>query len=173
MLIEPVSYFSGGDNQRRYAAGNLVEQAVIAGNAILGFCTQFGMGEEVMFWTDANCCTRGNAPVKMFNIFDEMPGIVRQFAGNWFIINSVEPDIALLSRHLRGIRAFYHFLYNQRLISAGFLWNMVRIMVGSLVQVGMGRYTPDDIGRMLREQDRNAAGHTAPAHGLYLQWIRT
>ncbi len=61
---------------------------------------------------------------KMFNIFDEMPGIVRQFAGNWFIINSVEPDIALLSRHLRGIRAFYHFLYNQRLISAGFLWNI-------------------------------------------------
>ncbi len=61
---------------------------------------------------------------KMFNVFDEMPGIVRQFAGNWFIANSLEPDIAQLSRHLRGIRAFYHFLFNHRLISAGYLWSI-------------------------------------------------
>ncbi len=61
---------------------------------------------------------------KMFNIFDEMPGIVRQFAGNWFIINSVEPDIAQLARHLHGIRAFYRFLHNHRMISAAYLWNV-------------------------------------------------
>ena len=55
---------------------------------------------------------------------------------------------------------------------SGFLWNMVRIIVGTLVQVGMGRYTPDDIRHMREQHDRNAAGNTAPAHGLYLQWIR-
>jgi tRNA pseudouridine38-40 synthase len=54
----------------------------------------------------------------------------------------------------------------------GFLWNMVRIIVGTLVEVGLGRYTPEDIPRMLAAGDRRAAGSTAPPHGLYLQWIR-
>jgi tRNA pseudouridine38-40 synthase len=55
----------------------------------------------------------------------------------------------------------------------GFLWNMVRIMVGTLVEVGLGRYRPQDIDAMLAARDRQAAGATAPPHGLYLQWIRT
>jgi tRNA pseudouridine38-40 synthase len=54
----------------------------------------------------------------------------------------------------------------------GFLWNMVRIIAGTLVEVGLGQYTPDDIPRMIAACDRRAAGSTAPAHGLYLQWIR-
>lgn len=56
---------------------------------------------------------------------------------------------------------------------SGFLWNMVRIMVGTLVQVGIGRYKPDAVPRMLEARDRTAAGPTAPPHGLYLQWIQT
>ena len=55
----------------------------------------------------------------------------------------------------------------------GFLWNMVRIMVGTLVEVGLKRCTPDDIDRMLAARDRQSAGQTAPPHGLYLQWIKT
>jgi tRNA pseudouridine38-40 synthase len=55
---------------------------------------------------------------------------------------------------------------------SGFLWNMVRIIVGTLVQVGMRTYTPDDVSEMLARQDRRASGYTAPAQGLYLQWIR-
>jgi tRNA pseudouridine38-40 synthase len=54
---------------------------------------------------------------------------------------------------------------------SGFLWNMVRIMVGTLVEVGLGRHAPDDIPRMLEARNREAAGPTAPPHGLYLQWI--
>lgn len=54
----------------------------------------------------------------------------------------------------------------------GFLWNMVRIMVGTLIQVGIGRYQPEDISRMLDARDRNAAGPTAPPQGLYLHWVR-
>ncbi len=54
----------------------------------------------------------------------------------------------------------------------GFLWNMVRIMVGTLVEVGMGRIEPDAIVEMLAAKDRRAGGPTAPPHGLYLQWIR-
>ncbi|MGE5609421.1 MAG: tRNA pseudouridine(38-40) synthase TruA [Bacillota bacterium] len=56
---------------------------------------------------------------------------------------------------------------------SGFLWNMVRIMVGTLVEVGLGRHSPDAISQMLAAKDRQAAGSTAPPHGLYLQWIKT
>jgi tRNA pseudouridine38-40 synthase len=55
----------------------------------------------------------------------------------------------------------------------GFLWNMVRIIVGTLVEVGLGRLEPEQMGTILAARDRQAAGPTAPPHGLYLQWIRT
>jgi hypothetical protein len=58
---------------------------------------------------------------KALNLFNEMPGIIRQFAGNWYILNTLEPDIRQLGSHLRGIRVFYRFLHDHRLISAGFL----------------------------------------------------
>ena len=56
---------------------------------------------------------------------------------------------------------------------SGFLWNMVRIMVGTLVQVGLDRMQPEQIAEVLAARDRRAAGPTAPPHGLYLQWIRS
>ena len=62
---------------------------------------------------------------------------------------------------------------NRMIVFGGFLWNMVRIMVGTMVEVGLGRHRPDAIGQMLAAKDRRAAGATAPPHGLYLQWIRT
>src|SRR6266702_3688550 len=43
--------------------------------------------------------------IKECNIFDEREGLVRQFAGNWYIVNTLEPNDAELSRHLEGIRA--------------------------------------------------------------------
>ncbi len=58
---------------------------------------------------------------KGFNLFDEMPGIVRQFAGNWYITRTLEPNLEQLGRHLQGISAFYGFLQRHGLISAGYL----------------------------------------------------
>ncbi len=55
----------------------------------------------------------------------------------------------------------------------GFLWNMVRIIVGTVAQVGLGLFAPDDIRDMLAAKDRRKGGATAPPHGLYLQWIKT
>ncbi|HEX8915925.1 MAG TPA: tRNA pseudouridine(38-40) synthase TruA, partial [Humisphaera sp.] len=55
---------------------------------------------------------------------------------------------------------------------SGFLWNMIRIIVGTLVEVGIGRYRAEDVPKMLAAKDRRAAGGTAPPHGLYLQWIK-
>ncbi len=55
------------------------------------------------------------------NPFDENPALVRQFAGNWYIVNTLEPNVDELARHLAGIRAFYRFLCDEGLISAGFI----------------------------------------------------
>ena len=54
----------------------------------------------------------------------------------------------------------------------GFLWNMVRIIVGTLVEVGTGRLAPDAVTRMLQTGERRHGGNTAPAQGLFLHWIR-
>jgi len=50
----------------------------------------------------------------------------------------------------------------------GFLYNMVRNLVGSLVEVGRGRREPDWIGQVLAARDRKLAGATAPPQGLFL-----
>ncbi|HVV53431.1 MAG TPA: tRNA pseudouridine(38-40) synthase TruA [Polyangia bacterium] len=52
--------------------------------------------------------------------------------------------------------------------ATAFLKNMVRILVGTLVDVGRGRLAPDTVARMLETGDRAAGGMTAPAHGLTL-----
>jgi len=49
-----------------------------------------------------------------------------------------------------------------------FLKHMVRSIVGTLVEVGHGRRTPDSLTSILAAKDRTAAGRTAPPHGLYL-----
>jgi len=48
----------------------------------------------------------------------------------------------------------------------GFLYNMVRIIVGTLLDVGRGKIAPDEIPEILKACDRTRAGLTAPAHGL-------
>lgn len=55
-----------------------------------------------------------------------------------------------------------------RVTADGFLYNMVRIMAGTLIDCAYGRKTPDDAARALKTGDRSAAGFTAPGHGLYL-----
>lgn len=49
-----------------------------------------------------------------------------------------------------------------------FLQYMARNIAGTLVEVGLGRFTPWEVGRVLRSGDRSLAGRTAPPHGLYL-----
>jgi len=53
----------------------------------------------------------------------------------------------------------------------GFLYNMVRIMVGTLVEIGQGKMNADDIPRILQTRIRENAGITAPAKGLCLMEV--
>ena len=50
----------------------------------------------------------------------------------------------------------------------GFLYKMCRGVVGTLVQVGLGKFPPGEIAAMLAQRNRRVAGMTAPAHGLVL-----
>ncbi|MCZ0755225.1 tRNA pseudouridine(38-40) synthase TruA [Anoxybacillus sp. J5B_2022] len=53
-------------------------------------------------------------------------------------------------------------------IGNGFLYNMVRILVGTMLEIGQGKRSSDSIPAILAGKDRRLAGKTAPAHGLYL-----
>lgn len=55
-----------------------------------------------------------------------------------------------------------------RVHGTGFLQNMVRIIVGTLLEVGYGRMKPEDMEEILEAKDRKTAGPTAPAEGLML-----
>ena len=51
---------------------------------------------------------------------------------------------------------------------SGFLYNMVRIIAGTLVAVGKGKLTPEEVGAAIAAKDRKLAGATAQAQGLFL-----
>jgi tRNA pseudouridine38-40 synthase len=53
----------------------------------------------------------------------------------------------------------------------GFLWNMVRIIAGTLVEVGAGRRSAGSMADIIAANERSAAGVTMPPEGLTLQWI--
>ncbi len=80
---------------------------------------------------------------------------------------------AVASDALSKVRTIYSIdVYSQnevltiRVKGNGFLYNMVRIIAGTLVNVGMGRTDPADIPGILEGMDRRLAGPTAPAKGL-------
>jgi len=54
----------------------------------------------------------------------------------------------------------------------GFLYNMVRNIAGTLVDIGLGRWQPEKMQEILEARERTAAGQIAPAQGLCLMWIK-
>lgn len=58
--------------------------------------------------------------VRQLNLLDSDPDAVRKFAGNWYIVNTMEPVIEEIATHLNGIREFYRFLSSIDAIDAEF-----------------------------------------------------
>ena len=54
----------------------------------------------------------------------------------------------------------------------GFLYNMVRIIAGTLVDVGLGKIEPEDLPEIINSKDRTRAGKTLPPYGLYLVEVK-
>jgi pseudouridylate synthase I len=57
------------------------------------------------------------------------------------------------------------------IIGDGFLYNMVRIITGTLVEIGLGKKRPDELTDIIESKERQKAGHTAPPQGLYLSEV--
>jgi len=64
-----------------------------------------------------------------------------------------------------------HYIYFD-LEGNGFLYHMVRNIVGALLEVGRGRWPVEKIAQVLAARDRTAAGPMAPANGLCMQWVK-
>ena len=62
-------------------------------------------------------------------------------------------------------------LYEFEICGNGFLYNMVRIIMGTLIEVGSGRKVPEDISKIIAGQSRNLAGKTVLPHGLYMKKV--
>ncbi len=77
-----------------------------------------------------------------------------------------------------AVREIYYFdvIRNDNTITIkvaadGFLYNMVRILVGTLIEVSEGKIQPDSIPDIIKSKNRNQAGYTVPPHGLYLNKV--
>ena len=89
----------------------------------------------------------------------------RSFCGNSKMKKSTVRVVDVLRIEESGsyIRFYVH--------GNGFLQHMVRIMVGTLLQVGYGEIEPEQVAKIIEAKDRRKAGHTAPAKGLCLMKV--
>ena len=78
-----------------------------------------------------------------------------------------------------SVRTIYKAIVKQEgekiiieLTGNGFLYNMVRIISGTLLDVGLGKIQPEEVPEMIESKDRQRAGKTLPAHGLYLVEVK-
>ena len=84
----------------------------------------------------------------------------KSFCGNPRMKKSTVREIYSIDIHEDG--DFIHLTFH----GSGFLQYMVRILTGTLLEVGFGKKRPEDIPQILEEKNRPAAGFTAPAKGL-------
>ncbi len=89
----------------------------------------------------------------------------KSFCGNSHMKKSTVRNVDSIRIETSGhyIRIYYH--------GTGFLQNMVRILTGTLLEVGYGRKRPEDMDVILASRDRRQAGPTAPAAGLCLMKV--
>ena len=89
----------------------------------------------------------------------------RSFCGNRRFKKSTEREVIHIGREVWG--SDLTLVYQ----GDGFLYNMVRILTGTLLEVGLGQRTPESMVDILEARERTAAGKTAPAQGLVLQEV--
>lgn len=90
----------------------------------------------------------------------------RAFSSAKRMKKSTVRELRKIEIHKEGSRVLLEFTGN------GFLYNMVRILTGTLIEIGLHRRTVDSVRKALESQDRENAGFTAPAEGLMLKSVR-
>ncbi|MBI1871124.1 MAG: tRNA pseudouridine(38-40) synthase TruA [Chlamydiae bacterium] len=80
-----------------------------------------------------------------------------------------ENSVRMMKKAIVKKKGFYVTI---ELEADGFLYKMVRSIVGTLLAVGEGKLTPDDFKKILSEKNRSSAGQTAPPQGLFLVKVK-
>lgn len=139
-------------------------------------------------WHPRHCNSRKTYEYRILNREFPMP---QRRLDTWFVYRKLNiPAMCEAARQFEGTHDFKSFcsvntavedttrtiysceleqqgdLLTIRVTGSGFLYNMVRIIAGTLFDVGIGKIAPEDIPAILEKKDRKAAGPTAPAHGL-------
>ena len=106
---------------------------------------------------------------------ERMRAAARELVGVHDFASFVNPDSQVFEHGGDAIREIYSINILEegsqlviRIRGNGFLYHMIRIIVGTLLVIGNGRRAPEDIRTMLAAKDRTTAGPTVPAHGLCL-----
>ena len=106
---------------------------------------------------------------------ERMRAAARELVGVHDFTSFVNPDSQVFEHGGDAVREIYSIDILQegsqiviRIRGNGFLYHMIRIIVGTLLVIGNGRRAPEDIRTMLAAKDRTTAGPTVPAHGLCL-----
>ena len=84
------------------------------------------------------------------------------FSSSGRTVENTVRTVTECSYKAEGNRGYFSITAN------GFLYNMVRIIAGTLIEVGKGRFTPEQVKEIIEAKDRTKAGPTAPAKGLML-----
>ena len=106
---------------------------------------------------------------------ERMRAAARELVGVHDFTSFVNPDSQVFEHGGDAVREIYSMDILEegtqlviRIRGNGFLYHMIRIIVGTLLVIGNGRRAPEDIRTMLAAKDRTTAGPTVPAHGLCL-----
>ena len=103
-----------------------------------------------------------------------MKAAAREFVGeyNFDAFMATGSKITDTCRHIFNSEIeIFDDIIQYRVCANGFLYNMVRIIVGTLIDVGKGKISPCDIKKIILSRDRKNAGPTAKADGLYLNKV--
>lgn len=110
-------------------------------------------------------------PLDLASMAEAAATLIGEYDFSTFRAANAEPPNAV--RHIYEARFVAEGSRLQFIVTGnGFLKHMIRIMVGTLLDVGRGRLTPEHFRQILDSKDRQRAGKTAPPHGLCLMLVR-
>jgi len=148
----------------------------------LSFHSRYDASGKVYRYSILNCRIAGRYRARWVHVFSQNLDVARMQEAAGYLLGShdfssfgVNPgrevhDSTRTFKRLE-LRRQGHYIFVE-LEADGFLYKMVRSIVGTLIKVGVGKVDPEEIPAILASRDRCRAGATAPAHGLCLLAVK-
>jgi tRNA pseudouridine38-40 synthase len=148
----------------------------------LSFHSRYHAIGKVYRYTILNSKIRGRYTAKSAHVFSAKLDLDRMREAASYLVGThdfsafgVNPgrEVSNAIRTIKrlDLRREGHYIFIE-LEADGFLYKMVRSIVGTLINVGVGKTTPEEIPKILESRDRCRAGATAPPHGLCLVEVK-